>query len=251
MNLEKLKEIWLKEERYSFRGWDFSHIDDRMKEETLPWDYREIIKPYISEEKIILDMGTGGGEFLLSLNPPSGKTYATESYPPNIELCMKNLTSYGIEVRAVHDDNNLPFDDNYFDVIINRHESFSLSEVKRILKPEGTFITQQVGVNNNKEMSKFLLGQYPNIIDRELYLDKVLKKAEEAGLKVLEKSEYYPKAYFYDIGAFVFFAKIIEWEFPKFSVERCFDKLVELQKNIEKQGYIETIEHRYFFVAQK
>ncbi|WMM25505.1 class I SAM-dependent methyltransferase [Tissierella sp. MB52-C2] len=251
MNLEKLKETWRYEERYSFKGWDFSHINNRMEEETLPWDYKKLVKSYISEEKILLDMGTGGGEFLLSLNPTEGKTYATESYLPNIELCKSVLTSYGIDVRPVSDDSNLPFDDRYFDIIINRHESFCVTEINRILKPGGIFITQQVGGMNNREISKFLLGEYPNITDIDLNLDKILLEAKAIGMRIIDTGECFPKTYFYDIGAFVFYAKIIEWEFPGFSVERCFNKLVELQAKLEKQGYIETLEHRYFLIAEK
>ena len=34
----------------------------------------------------LLDMDTGGGEFLLSLGHPFERTAATEGYPPNVEL---------------------------------------------------------------------------------------------------------------------------------------------------------------------
>lgn len=251
MDLESLKEIWLKEERHSFEGWDFSHINDRTEDEALPWDYKQIVKSYMGEDKMLLDMGTGGGEFLLSINPYPGKTYATESYPPNIELSKKVLTPYGIVVRSVIDDKSLPFEDDYFDIIINRHESFSLSEVKRILKEGGVFITQQVGGRNNKEMSKFLLGEYSKIIDFNFNLDRVVQEALNTGLKIIRKGEYFPKTRFFDVGALVYLAKIIEWEFPGFSVERCFDRLIELQCIIEKQGYIETMEHRFFLIAVK
>lgn len=251
MNLEKMKEAWKKEENYSFKGWDFSHIENRMKEDKLPWDYRQIVKSYMEKEKVLLDMGTGGGEFLLSLNPTSGLTYATESYLPNIELSKKVLTPKGIEVRPVSDDNNLPFKDNYFDIVINRHESFSLSEINRILKSGGVFITQQVGGRNNKELAKFLLGEYPNIIDSELNLKKALKEVKNTSFKVIKKDECFPKTYFYDVGALVYYAKIIEWEFPNFSVEKCFDKLVKLKREMENKGYIETTEHRYLLVAIK
>ena len=251
MNLEKLKEILEYEEGYSFEGWDFSHINSRMKEEAVPWDYEKIVKSYMDKEKILLDMGTGGGEFLLSLNPIAGKTYATESYLPNIELCKTRLEPLGIELKPVYDDVSLPFEDNYFNMIINRHESFYLPEIHRILKPGGTFITQQVGEMNNREMTKFLLGKYLDTSDEDLNLNKVLLQAKNIGMKILNQGEYFPKTYFYDVGALVFYAKIIEWEFPGFSVERCFDKLIELQSKLEKNGYIETLEHRYFLVAEK
>lgn len=251
MNLEKLKEDWKKEEEYLFTGWDFSHINNRMKEERLPWDYKKIVKSHMSEKKVLLDMGTGGGEFLLSLHPSPGKTYATEGYLPNLELSKKVLKPYGIEVRQVVDDGTLPFDNSYFDIIINKHESFCLSEVNRILKPGGVFITQQVGCENSREMSRFLLGQYPNIIDDDLNFNKILKEAKDSDLRVVTQGEYFPKTQFYDVGALVFFAKILPWEFPGFSVEKCFNRLVELQEKIEKEGYIEVIEHRYFIIAEK
>ena len=87
-----------------------SYINNRMEEETLPWDYKKIVESYVNEEKYYLIWGTGGGEFLLSLNPTEGKTYATESYFPNIELCKEILTPSWIEVRPVYDDGNLPFE---------------------------------------------------------------------------------------------------------------------------------------------
>jgi hypothetical protein len=46
-------------------------------------------------------------------------------------------------------------------------------------------------------------------------------------------------------------AKIIEWEFPGFSVDTCFDRLLELQETVERQGYITAVEHRYLLAARK
>ncbi|PRR79867.1 hypothetical protein CLLI_06000 [Clostridium liquoris] len=47
---------------------------------------KKIVKSYMDSDKVMLDMGTGGGEFLLSLNPYRGKTYATEAYLSKIKL---------------------------------------------------------------------------------------------------------------------------------------------------------------------
>ncbi|MFZ5966929.1 MAG: hypothetical protein ACOYVK_07115 [Bacillota bacterium] len=53
------------------------------------------------------------------------------------------------------------------------------------------------------------------------------------------------------MGALVYFTKIIEWEFPGFSVEKCFDKLCKLHDKIEQHGFIDSIEHRFLIVAYK
>ena len=86
MNTEELVSRWKAEERIAhIHGWDFSHIRDRYtEEEDLPWDYRETIWRYLRPEMRLLDIDTGGGEFLLSLNHPYQHTAATEGYPPNV-----------------------------------------------------------------------------------------------------------------------------------------------------------------------
>ena len=66
MNKHELINIWKKEEHAAhIHGWDFSHIEGRYTEETdLPWDYRHIIRDYLKPEMKLLDIDTGGGEFL-------------------------------------------------------------------------------------------------------------------------------------------------------------------------------------------
>lgn len=58
-----LKESWKIDEMQSMKGWDFSHIKDRWEEEKLPFDYKEIVLKYLCDDHVLLDMGTGGGEF--------------------------------------------------------------------------------------------------------------------------------------------------------------------------------------------
>ena len=50
----------------AFEGWDFSWLDERMLIEELPWDYAELAKSTMNQVESLLDMGTGGGEFLAS-----------------------------------------------------------------------------------------------------------------------------------------------------------------------------------------
>ena len=102
MKEKELIDIWKKEESVAhIHGWDFSHIEGRYTEETdLPWNYQNIILDYLNPEMKLLDIDTGGGEFLLSLRHPYVKTSATEAYPPNIQLCRETLLPLGIDFRA-------------------------------------------------------------------------------------------------------------------------------------------------------
>ena len=243
-----LREIWKEEEKKAFLGWDFSYLDKRWIQEDLPWDYKEIVEEYLKEDDKLLDMGTGGGEFLLTLNHPFNKTSVTEMYEPNVLLCKEKLEPLGIEVKRVFLDDDLPFEDNTFDLIINRHESFDIGEVKRILKPNGIFITQQVGGRNNEILSKALIKDFsPMYPDHNL--EVVLSKMKDKGFDILYAKEAFPFLRFLDIGAIVYFAKIIEWEFLGFTVDSSFSELKKLNENLKAKGYIESMEHRFVLVA--
>ncbi len=250
MKKNELMRLWKAEEAQSFEGWDFSYIQSRYIEAPLPWSYEETVRS-LMEDKILLDMGTGGGEFLLSLHPKSGITYATESYPPNIELCQRILPPHGIELHPIFKDEELPFHDEFFQLVINRHESFCSDEVYRILKPGGCFVTQQVGGQNNKELAKKLLGEPQFIISEDFNLGNMSTELTKSGLHIVRQQEALQHNRFYDIGALVYFAKNLVWEFPDFSVEKCFEPLYELYLKLQQDGYIETIGHRFLIQAIK
>lgn len=252
MTIEELKAIWKSEEDCaSIQGWDFSHIHGRYKEEDrLPWDYEAIIRSVLKDEMKLLDYDTGGGEFLLSLHHPYENTAATEGYPPNVQLCRERLLPLGIDLRECNDAAQIPFADESFDIIINRHGSFHPSEIKRLLKPGGLFITQQVGSDNDRELVEMVLPGTEKPFPHENLLEQK-KRFTDTGFEILQESEAISPICFYDVGAFVWFARIIEWEFPGFSVERCFDRLLQLQKTIEQDGKITGTTHRYLIVAKK
>ena len=99
MNRDELLKLWLQEEEAAhIHGWDFSHIRGRYEvEQDLPWNYEAIVRQYLYPEHKLLDIDTGGGEFLLSLGHPCHNLAATENYPPNVELCQRKLLPLGID----------------------------------------------------------------------------------------------------------------------------------------------------------
>ena len=248
---ERINE-WKTEECIAhIHGWDFSHIAGRYTEEDdLPWDYREVILWHLMPEMKILDIDTGGGEFLLSLGHPYRNTAATENYPPNVQLCREVLLPLGIDFRPADGCGLLPFDDGSFDMVINRHGDFDAGEIYRVLKPGGLFVTQQVGAENDRELVELLCGE-TEVTFPEQYLDLTVRKFRDAGFGILEAQECFRPIRFFDVGALVWFARIIQWEFPGFSVDACLDRLLNAQQILERDGCIEGRIHRFFLVARK
>ena len=252
MNIDKLREIWKKEENAAhIHGWDFSHICGRYEEEhDLPWDYTAIVRHYLSKNTELLDYDTGGGEFLLSLKHPYPKTSATEGYPPNVRLCRETLLPLGVHFKECSNASDIPFDDASFDLIINRHGNFDAPELYRLLRNNGMFVTEQVGGENDRDLVEMVLPgtekPYPH-----LNLKEQRKAFEKAGFQIVQAEEAFRPIIFYDVGAFVWFARIIEWEFPDFSVDRCFQNLLKMHRIIENDGKITGTIHRYLIVAKK
>lgn len=233
-----------------FSGWDFSWIRGRYFESEPYWDYRQFVMDRMKNSRSMLDMGTGGGEFLAGLPDLPDIICATEGYPPNITIAKQRLEPLGVQVVAVQDEHALSFPDEMFDLVINRHEYYDSDELFRILKPGGIFLTQQVGPRNCVELNQYLGAP----IDANLVhwkLDQEIGALEQAGFTVLQCYEQVLESNFYDIGAVVFYLKVIEWQIEDFSVLKYEPRLRNMHQLIEQQGAFFASEHRFLIEAQK
>lgn len=233
-----------------FSGWDFSFLEGRFIENRLSWNYSELVKSRIRKAGNLLDMGTGGGEFLLSIEDfLPARTFATEGYKPNVQIAREALEPLGIVVIEIEDDENLPFDDETFDLIINRHESFSSKELNRILKSGGVFITQQVGDLDNIELNYFFDDSSRD--KNSWCLARGVEELEEYGIKINYKKEEFVESRFLDIGAIIYYLKVITWQIPGFKIEDNSGKLKLLHEKIKSENGLAATQHRFVIIGEK
>jgi len=230
-------------------GWDWSYVAGRYTEDEPPWNYREVVRAHLRPNLTLLDMGTGGGELLASLGPLPNDTWATEGYLPNVAVARARLTPLRVTVVPVEGD-VLPFTDESFDLVINRHESFDAREVHRVLRPNGTFITQQVGARDLIELNE-ALQEKVSLAFPEWEVSSVSAQIKSAGMDVSSEENAYPEAVFADIGAIVFFLKVTPWQIPDFSCDRYRERLRVLHQRILAQGGFRVHTHRFFIIARK
>jgi hypothetical protein len=112
------------------------------------------------------------------------------------------------------------------------------------------FITQQVGDDNDRELVDLLLPNTPRPFPG-CNLTEQSRLFREAGFSILRGEEHFRPMRFYDTGALVWFARIIQWEFPGFSVENNLTYLLQAQKLLEETGVLEGSAHRFLLAAQK
>lgn len=229
-------------EAAAFRGWDFSWLDGRLDEEPRSWDWGAVVRSAFPGVRTLLDAGTGGGERLADMAPLPPETWATEGYPPNVPVARARLEPLGVSVIAVDAEKSLPFREDSFDLVVDRHLGCPPSEVRRILRPGGHFITEQVGAGHYRELRGWFGGaggpepRGPEPVG-------LRRAAEEAGLTVTLCRECFPAARVRDVGALVYYLRAIPWVVPDFSVDRCGDTLRALHRRIAAEGALRLTGH--------
>ena len=242
-----LERLIAEAEAQPVRGWDFSWLGSRMFTSQLPWDYDSLVLRRARASPDLLDLGTGGGEWLAALPFRSRRTVATEAWEPNVEVARARLRPLGVTVVRVEGapDNveqeldekrgRLPFLTGSFHLVACRHEAFVAEEIARILVPGGHFVTQQVG-GSYDDLYRLLGLSPPPRPTREWNLALATAQVEAAGLQVLASGEGEETMSFADVGAIVWYLKAVPWAVPGFSAREHLNALGALHTRLERDG---------------
>lgn len=238
---------WKKEESFPFRGWDFSHLEGRAEWEDPPWDYLSMARELVRNSKSLLDMGTGGGELLSTLAPIPGRAAATELIPASVELARRRLGPLGVEVIECDHDRGMPFDDGEFDLVLNRHSSLPLKEVSRVLCRGGTFLTQQVDSHDLWDLRKI----FGVSCSGSNTLASVRRRLAKHGFEIGKAQDWEGTESFKDVGAIVYFLRVVDCVVPGFSVDRHLACLEELQRRLDRGERLVYSQKRFLVMARK
>ena len=246
----ELIQQWKKDEKTPFKGWDFSYLKGRIKEEKPTWNYISIAKKLIKKTNSVLDLATGGGEIfseILSDFRPN-RLIAIEGYKPNVSIAIRKLRKYGVKLIYANETRQLPFKESEFDLILNRHGGLNIKELTRIITEGGLFLTQQVGGDNLKDLIKEF-GFSPKWTSNTLM--NVSKELKTAGFRIKQGKKWRGKITFKDVGALVYFLKAIPWIIEGFNVSKYLSILEKLQDRLQRTGKLCFTSERFLIMAKK
>jgi SAM-dependent methyltransferase len=230
-------------------GWDFSWFEGRASEERPPWGYARMMAERMGRAAAALDIQTGGGEVLARILHPPPVLAATESWPPNVALARRNLAPLGVVVAEVADDADLPFPAESFDLVVSRHPTEVLwPEIARVLRPGGTYFSQQVGAGSNRELTDFLMGPQP--VSQARSPQRAVAEAQAVGLTVTDLREQSLRTVFNDVSAVVYFLRKVIWTVPGFTVAGYRDQLRKLHEKIQAEGPFAAHAQRFLIEAR-
>jgi hypothetical protein len=132
-----------------------------------------------------------------------------------------------------------------FDAILNRHTAFDPVEVRRIVKPRGRFLPEQVGSDEGG------LGSRPaRPAGRRTCLDPevAVGQLEAAGWVIDEVREDHKTMWFSDIAALIGYVRTAPWAFEDLDWTSAKPRLHQLHAQSQSKP-IDAISHRFLVLA--
>lgn len=238
-------------ERVPVGAWDFRWLEGRAVEDRPSWRYFDRVAERAADVSSLLEIQAGVGSMIGALPSLPMLSVATEGFPPSIVHAAPRLRARGVPlVVTAQASPELPFADGSFELVISRHPiEVWWDEIARVLQPGGTYFAQHVGPHSLRSLSEFLMGPLPDSSEREPHLERL--ESERAGLIMRTLRLEQPRTAFYDIGAVVYFLRLVPWIVPGFTVLTYRDSLLELHTAIERDGAFETTACRTLIEATK
>jgi SAM-dependent methyltransferase len=238
--------------------WGAGLLPERLLAESPSWSYPAMARSILSSAQSALDMGTGEGGVLARLAPLPRLTVAYEGWWPTVPAAQERLKPLGVHlVVALGSPDNvvgpdlqrrrsgLPFCSDAFDVILNRHEAFDPFEIRRIIKPGGRFLTQQVGSDEAASV-RTLLG-LP--VDRSAWAAALaIDQLQPAGWTIDDAREDRLTMRFADIAALIGYVRTIPWAYRDLDWATVRPRLQQLHAKSQSDP-IEAISHRFVVLA--
>ncbi|MEA1012528.1 class I SAM-dependent methyltransferase [Bacillus cereus] len=232
-------------------GWDFSKI--KSTSIGVQWNFYEKVKQACKPNDILLDIGTGGGENILRIASSALLLIGIDNSNGMLKTAKSNLKKSRVaNVRFIQmTSEDLQFPNDFFDVISNCHAPFVASEVAKVLKEGGTFLTQQVSEADKLNFKKaFGRGQSIGVDDGTLK-EKYIQELKEAGFVEVHSFDYNAIEYYQRPEDLVFLLKYTP-TIPNFGQEKKdFDILDNFIENNRTTKGICTNSKRFLIIANK
>jgi SAM-dependent methyltransferase len=238
-------------DRASVDAWDFTWLDGRATEDRPSWRYFDRVAERVRDVSSVVELQAGTGSMIGRLPALPAFAVATDGFAPSIATAAPRLRERHVHLAVTSQVvPGLPFAGATFDLVVSRHPvDVWWDEITRVLRPGGVYFAQHVGAHSLRDLAELFVQPWPETSRRDPTLEA--RAAQAAGLVVNDLRSERTRVAFHDIGAVVYFLRLVPWIVPDFSVDRYGNELRRLHERIERDGVYETTSSRTLIDAAK
>lgn len=199
----------------------------------LKWSWRQKVLDFLKPESALLVLSDDADE-ILALRHPFSQTSAAS---PDTGALEKRLAPLGVSVGKIDaQSGRLPFPDASFSLILCRETPYTLSEIRRVLKPGGYFLTQQIG-GSDAARARAALGLLPE--NPAFNLENEWPRFLQNGFTVNFRDQCFLPLRFESTEEFLSYARL-----PN-------SNLCKLSALCDAQGGLTVTAHRFILIARR
>lgn len=247
-------------------GWRFPFLEERLVREAPSWDYVVAARTLLDGATTAIDHGTGGGEILSDIGVAPRLLIATGAHPPNVGVAaarLRPLKAWVVQVSGqTHDSRGpgvdgtsaarrLPFRDSWLDVFLCRNGAFCANEVFRLLRTGGHLLHQSGRWGPPRPGEISLRDYFLPVRTWQGEPWPVRDALLDAGFLVQDYREELTRNLYVDIAAVVFTLRMVPWTVGDFRLEEHRDRLLELHRQIDRDGHLVTASTAVYVHATK
>lgn len=234
------------------RGWDFTRMS--VERAPVPWEYLDVVSAFLRPTDVVLDIGTGGGERLLSLADKYLRAVGVDPDPDMVWVARENAARHAnVQFLPGSAERLDLLQDGAIDVVLTRHAPTFAPELDRVTKPGGMFISQGIGSWNMANICQaFNPGSAAHHYedDHQSFLSDLAGR----GWRLVAEGHYDVRYWVKDVPSLVFWFQAIAGanEVPgDFSIPTHHGVVNALIQQFGSPRGLETNEHRTLVIAQK
>lgn len=231
-------------------GWDFSKV--KCTTEGEQWNFYDEVSARCNRSDILLDIGTGGGEKLLSISDAALLLVGMDNASGMIESARANLRASKTENVCFMqmEADKIEFPGQFFNIVSCRQAPFNAEEVARVLTDDGLFLTQQVSEGDKRNIVEAFGRNHAAPPDRTLK-NKYISELQDAGFTEIQSFEYDATEYYRSYEDLIFLLTHTPIVSNFGQAEHDFAALEQFISENQTDKGIRTNSERFMIIARK
>jgi len=235
----------------------YANVPKNEDNDPRPYDTLAQLRSIVSPDSAVLDVGCGTAHKTLPLASHCGWLYGVEPSVGLLEKARAGAQGLGNVRFWEANKDALPFADSSLDVVVSLLSPHNTAEVRRVLRPGGTFYLEKVGEQDKKDLKR-MFGQdekgprgYNFAKADDARRRELVAEFRENGFDQVRSASLFFDCYYPDMEALVYLLEHVKFTVRDFSREEDAVALNRIEAELSTPRGIRVQKHEIVVVGRK